>query len=370
MKIIFLSTGDPVFDRYPTGGGGIQYQIMGFSRELTKRGHEVYVLMRHDGVKEKVIDGVNFVGVKTHFKDLILTRIIFSKNAISKIMEINPEVLVLNERFSAFLPSRLEIPKVFFTHNYDAFKFYKQFAVRYNRLNHLIFPIKNRVEEGIMRRSNMVLCLNAAIEEYLHERGIKNAEVIPSCVDASEYSDRGDEDFILYAGRLNRVKGVEYLIRAFYALKDDYSHDLVLIGSGPDEERLKKIVSSLNIEDRVRFIPWVEKGELKGYYSKCTLFALPSLFETFGVVLLEAMASRKPSIASNIMGPKDIITSGKDGFLFERRNTDELRKCLELCLSDESLRRKIGKNARKTVEENYSFEKITNNLVRVFDGLI
>src|SRR3989304_5947270 len=100
MKIAFLSTGDPTFDKFPTGGGGIEYQIFGFSKELVKLGHEVYILKRFDGVEKEEIEGVNFIGVKTRLTDQVLTRIIFSKNSVEKIKEIKPDVLNLSERFS------------------------------------------------------------------------------------------------------------------------------------------------------------------------------------------------------------------------------------------------------------------------------
>jgi glycosyltransferase involved in cell wall biosynthesis len=368
MKIVFISTADPVLDKYPPGGG-IEYQIFGFSKELAKLGHQVYILKRFNGVEKEEINDIKIVKVKTQFGDLVLTRLIFSRNASKRIKEIKPDVINLSERFSAYFPSKLDIPKVFFTHNSDGFSLYRNFAIKYNKLNYFFFDIKRKIEEDVMRRSNVVIALNKSIERYLHTRGIINTIIIPNCINVSEYYNKGDDKFILYVGRLNQVKGIEYLIKAFYELKDTYPYNLVLVGSGPDKSRLKKMVASLNIESRVKFIPWLDNIKLKEYYSKCSVFVLPSLFETFGVVILEAMASSKPVIASDIMGPRDIITHSNNGFLFEKENVQELKKYLELCLSDKKLRNKIGRNARKAIEENYSFSKISKKLTKIYGQL-
>jgi glycosyltransferase involved in cell wall biosynthesis len=368
MKIVFVSTGDPIFDVY-THGGGIQYQISGFSKELVKLGHEIYILKRSDGLEKKEINGINLIGVKTHLRDQMLTRLIFSRNVIEKIKEIKPDVINLSERFSAYFPSKLDVPKVFFTHNSDAFSFYKKFAVEYNKFNYFFFDIKKRIEEDVMRRSARVVALNKGIQDYLHKRGITNTAIIPNCVDITKYQNESYSKYIMYVGRLDKVKGLDYLIKAFYELKDVYQHDLVLIGSGPDEGRLRKMVASMNIENRIKFIPWLDNMKLREYYSKCSVFVLPSLFETFGVVLLEAMASAKPVIASDVMGPRNIVTHGKNGFLFKKGNTQGLKKYLEVLLNDVKLRNRIGENARKTVEENYSFNKISGELLSLYEQL-
>ena len=113
----------------------------------------------------------------------------------------------------------------------------------------------------------------------------------------------------------------------------------------------------------------VNKTELKAYLAKCSIFVLPSLFETFGIVLIEAMASGKPVIASDIPGPQDIIRNGYNGFLFEKANEKELGKYLKLLIEDHSLRKQIGKNAQKTVEEQYTFEKVAEEYLSVFNTI-
>jgi glycosyltransferase involved in cell wall biosynthesis len=374
MKIVFVSPGYLYSDKLPFERRGSESEIYGISKEMVKRGHDVYITGRFGNLKGKeceTIDGIQFINIKTpHLKDEIIYEIgsslLYSKAAAKKIKQINPDVISLNERFSAYFPSKLNLPKTFTTHNPDAMAFYKEFALKSNRLNYIFFDVKKGIEESIMSRSDIIITLTKSIREYLHENGFTNTSIIPNAVDAEEYINNRDENFILYAGRFRKFKGVTYLIQAFSEISKDYDTDLLLVGSGPDEERIKKMAASKNLDDRVQFIPLVDKTKLREYLSKCKVFVFPSLFEAFGVVVIEAMASGKPVIASDIPGPKDIITQGYDGFLFEKQNVNELKRYLELCLSDEKLRRKIGENARKTVEEKYTFNKIAQEYFKIY----
>ena len=379
MEILFVSPGSLYSEKRPFKRLGSESQIYGISKEMIKQGHDVYVMGRFDNFKGKeyeTIDDIQFINIRTpHLKDESIHQIgsalLYSRAAAKKIKQINPDAISLTERFSAYFPSKLDIPKTFTVHNYDAMPFYRTFACNYNKLNYLFFDIKRKLEGQVMHCSDIIIPLNKSFKDYLHEYGFTNTYIIPNAVNIKEYSNKGDDSFVLYTGRLNKVKGLDCLIRAFFEISNEYSnYELVLTGTGPDEKRLKEMVTSLNIKSKVHFTSWLETKKLREYLSKCSVFVLPSLFECMPVALLEALASGKPVIASDIPGPKDIITHGYDGFLFEKENVDELKKYLELCFSDEKLRREIGKNARKTVEEKYTFNKISTQYLELYEGIL
>lgn len=379
MKILFVCQSASHSEKRPFGSGGTDSQIYGISSLMATQGHDVYVMSKFDGCDWKnsdvIIKGITFVNVRAPcLKDAIIgetaSALLLSKKMAERIKEINPDIITLTGRFTAYFPSKLNIPKVFVTHNPDAMEFYKDFAVKNNRLNYFYFPFKKRIEERVMSNSNAIIALNRDIQDYLVKKGFTNTYVIPNAVDVEKYRNECDDNFILYAGGFRKVKGINYLTKAFSEICDDYSTDLVLIGSGPDEKRLKTMVTAKNLNDRVHFIPLVGKTKLREYLSKCSVFVLPSLFECMPVTLLEAMASGKPVIASNIMGSKDIITHGHDGFLFERGNVSELKKYLELCIPNKDLRKKMGINARKTVEEKYTFEKVADHYLKLYEEVI
>lgn len=151
-------------------------------------------------------------------------------------------------------------------------------------------------------------------------------------------------------------------------IRDEF--ELVIGGFGPEKENLEDLKSKLGIKNRITFIPWLPKSDFIKKIASCSVYVLPSLCEPFGVVIIESTASGKPVIASNIPGPNEIITHGKDGFLFEAGNVFELKKYLELLLEDEKLRKRIGKNARRTVEERYTFEKVADSYIKLFEELL
>jgi len=378
VKILFVSPGLLYSKKRPFERLGSESVMYGVSKEMVKRGHEIYITGRFENFRARereIIDGIEFINIKTpHLKDECIhqtgSSLLYSKATAKKIRQINPDVISLNERFSAYFPSKLNIPKTFTTHNPDAMAFYREFALKSNRLNYVFFGIKRKIEESVMSRSDIIIALNKSIRDYLHENGFTNTHLIPNAVDAEKYMNKGDDNFILYAGRLSKVKRPTYLIQAFSEISKNSDTDLMFVGSGPEEARLKKIVASEKIEDRVHFIPMVGKDKLREYLSKCSIFILPSMFECMPVTLLEAMACGKPIITSDIPGPQDVITHGYDGFLFERENIEELKEYLEILLSDNILREKMGRNARKTIEEKFTFEKVADRYLEVFNELV
>jgi glycosyltransferase involved in cell wall biosynthesis len=287
-----------------------------------------------------------------------------------EIQKIKPDIICLNERISGLFPSRLQIPKIFITHNPDAMRFYKKFSIKINVLNLIFFDFKRIIEEQIFSHSDALIALNTKIKEYLEKQGYNKIIVIPNAVDPTIYFNQGDFNYILFAGRLNEVKGIPYLIQAFSEISHQFDTRLCIIGSGPQKQTIHNLASFYKINNKVDFYPMVLKKELRQYLSKCSIFVFPSLFETMGVTLLEAMASGKPVISSNIPGPKDIIIHGENGLLFERGNINELKECLIACLSNPQLRQILGENAKKTVVKKFSFNITSQQYLELFDYLI
>ncbi len=358
MRFVLLSTGDPVYDTFPNGGG-IQHQILGLATEIAKQGHEVHVICRAVEESELPESGVTFHPVDINPKKGILSRLTFSRKAVGLIDSINPDVVSAFERFSAYFPSLHSYPMSFTAENYDAFRYYRTFAINYNPINILVHPWKRRLEEGIMRRSRLVVALTHSIADYLRSVGIHHVNVIPNGVFSREYANYGDRRYVLYAGRLDAPKRVDLLIRAYWELKefrDEYP--LKVVGRGPHKNSLIKLVQDLGLSGCVEFKHWLPKTELRTYLGRCTVFVLPSDYETFGISLLEAMACSKPVVASDIPGPREIVDESVNGLLFERGNASDLAAKLRACLQNPPERERMGTMARRKVEDFYDFAVI------------
>jgi glycosyltransferase involved in cell wall biosynthesis len=318
---------------------------------------------------------VRFVDVKPgdlkdHAFHEIASCMIYSKNVTRTAKEIRPDIVCLNDRLAGYFPSKLAIPKTFTTHNPDAMTFYRNFSVEKNKLNSVLFGIKNKMEKTVMSRSDAIIALTKSIQEYLGIEGIERSYLIPNAVDPRDYSNRGDDGYILYAGRLNKVKGLVYLLDAFSQVQNEIDSNLLLVGSGDEDQNLRRIVVSKGMQRRVHFVPMVGKKELAEYLSKCSVFVLPSIFEIMPVVMLEAMASEKTVIASRISGPKDVIEHGRNGLLFEKGDVRELSRLLRETLGDKQLRLRLGRCARDTVLSRHTFEKIAVQYERVFKTIL
>jgi glycosyltransferase involved in cell wall biosynthesis len=378
MKICFVSPGVLYTSDRKFHQQGSESVILGISRCLSKKGHQVYITGRFKDFEDNEMynEDINFINIKSpYLRDdkiyQIGSAILYSKGVSRELNKLDVDVLSLNERFSAFFPSKLNIPKTFTTHNPDAMDFYKSFAFKNNKLNYAFFGLKKKIEECVISNSDKIVILNRFIADYLKDRGFDNTTIIPNAVDVKKYFNREDDNFILYAGRLSNVKGISYLIKAFSKINketDDFS--LLIVGSGPEEFKLKSLVQKENIESKVQFCPMANKTKLREYLSRCSVFVLPSLFEMMPVTLLEGMASSKPVIASNIPGPADIITHSYNGLLFEKGNIAELSEYLKILIENKDLRDKLGRNARKTVEKWYTFKKVAERYEKLFSALV
>lgn len=378
MKILFIPPiGLKIVADYKSEQqmGAIEQQIFGLAKKLFSRGHETFIVRGWKSLKEtEIISGVKFINVNVRFmqrgfqEKVSLIRfpisntqlLSFSVRAYKKLKALNPDIINTSSLDTHYFSSKLNIPnsrKAFTAYNYNFFSDGGATSC-----------LKRKIIKNIISDSDAMVVLTEGMKNYLNDWGFKVDYVIPCALNLSDYSYGGDEGFILSAQRLVPHKRLEDLIKAYSEIIDNVKEDLVIIGSGPCESKLKSYAISLGLKDRVHFVPFLPKSDYHGYLSKCSIFVLPSKAEAFGVVIIEAMASGKPVVARNIIGPKDIITHGHDGFLFG--NNYELKKYLQLLLSDKGLRKKLGKNARRTVEQNYTFDKISKQYLKLYERLI
>lgn len=186
------------------------------------------------------------------------------------------------------------------------------------------------------------------------------------CLQKKEQPTTGDLNFvldILFVAALDRAhyfKGVDVLLHAMGRLRERGIDNwrLNIVGDGDMRREYELLVKSLNIGDRVVFRGRLSDEELVNIYKTVNLFILPSInnHEAFGIVLIEAMASGNPVIASNLPGVRSVFTNGEQGFFVQPGDVEDLRKKIALFAQDEILSQLMGKKARVLVEEKYSLE--------------
>jgi rhamnosyl/mannosyltransferase len=171
--------------------------------------------------------------------------------------------------------------------------------------------------------------------------------------------------FIFFAGRLFKTKGAHVLIEAVRNL----DCNLVLAGEGPELEPLKSLVGKLGVGDRVFFVGSQKKKRLKEFYNAAEVFCLPSISnqESFGLVLLEAMAAGKPVISTELgTGTTFINQHGETGLVVKPEDVDMLGEAIKRLMSDEVFRLKLGKNALKRANDLFREEVVLSRIVELY----
>jgi glycosyltransferase involved in cell wall biosynthesis len=176
--------------------------------------------------------------------------------------------------------------------------------------------------------------------------------------------------YILYVGRLERKKNTPALIEAFSIMRDknkDIQHKLVLVGDacfGYDE--VKYQIQEYLLEDEVIMPGWVEETDMQSVYCGADAFIFPSLYEGFGIPVIQAMACEVPVAASNASSIPEVV--GDAALLFDPNDVDSMAKAMTKVIIDSALRERLVERGRKQVE-NFNWEKCAKETLEVINSL-
>ncbi len=174
--------------------------------------------------------------------------------------------------------------------------------------------------------------------------------------------ERADPAELLFVGRLQEFKGVQDAIAALPALEQALGRParLTIIGDGPSRPALEAQAAALRAagsHSEVRFLGWLDPAALPAAYQAASLLLLPSYVEGHSNVILEALASGLPCVASDAPGIRETITGGREGILIPPRDPDALARAAARVLADAETWRSMSRNARARAEE-FTWDKI------------
>ena len=172
-------------------------------------------------------------------------------------------------------------------------------------------------------------------------------------------------DFVIgFVGRLVKIKGCTDLIKAVNLLvKKNKKIKLLVAGEGSEKNELVNLTKEFNLEKNVRFLGYVE--DIKGFYNCLDVVVIPSHWESFGIVGLEAQAMGVPVIASNVEGLNEIITDKETGMLFKPKNEKDLAEKIKLVCKNIELRKKLIKNGLENVK-TYTLNEYITKLNKIY----
>jgi phosphatidylinositol alpha-mannosyltransferase len=236
-------------------------------------------------------------------------------------------------------------------------------------------PIGKWILRRWFRKLDGKIAVSKAAAEFArgHFPGYYN--IIPNGVDVDHFSPdvAPIDEFcdgklnILFVGRLEKRKGVKYLLEAFKQVKQEIPDSrLIIVGPGTRlRHKYEKRVARSNLKD-VIFVGFVSYDELPRYYKTADILCAPATGqESFGIILLEAMAVGKPIVASNIEGYASVVTHGAEGLLVPPADKERLAQALLSLLTDQSLRHEMGAKGRAKALE-YSWEQIAQRVLNYY----
>ncbi len=178
----------------------------------------------------------------------------------------------------------------------------------------------------------------------------------------------GEEKLLIHASNYRAVKRVEDVILIFLEVKKQLKCKLLLLGTGPGIEEIRKMVHEYHLEKEVFFIG--KSRDIDSYIASADLFLLPSSQESFGLAALEAMAYGVPVIASNVGGLPELIESGQTGFLEPVGDTKAMAADALRLLTDQTLYEKISKNAQEIARTKFSVDTILPKYVSYYERVL
>ena len=199
-------------------------------------------------------------------------------------------------------------------------------------------------------------------------------DIIPNGIDVARFRGaaplprlRGDAPRILFLGRFNEPrKGFKYLLRAMPLVHQHFPEArLIVVGAGKPE-RYQKLIDQHGIRN-IEFVGMVPRDELPRYYASCDIFCAPSIArESFGIVLLEAMAAGKPVVASDIPGYASVMSNRREGLLVPPKEPHSLALALVRLLADPAMRRELAANGERTAER-YAWSQVAAAVLAIYE---
>lgn len=224
--------------------------------------------------------------------------------------------------------------------------------------------------ENVLRKAQRLIATSDSLNSRAREFGLPNVQTINNPVDIASFcpnmsSTSRNTKKLLSVGRLEHQKGFDLLIEAVASLKGKVTFELEIVGEGSERNHLHRKVDELNLNNTITLTGRANRETVIEKMQNCDLYVLPSRNETFGNVLIEAMACGKPVVATRCGGPEGIVTSST-GLLCAPSDPESLAKSIEQALAIDWDPKKI----RKHVEDNYSPELFTRRMKEVYKKVI
>lgn len=393
MNICFLCEDNVLYSK-----GGVQTYTKALAYGLSSRGHNVYIICRGEREVLSNIGGVNFCMIAPeklklpalYGKPLANSRADFSYGCYQKLQQLKKSFYIdivespIWDSYG-FVSSYLEKEVPIVTRLQTPLKMVIE---TFNMENSADLELLTEYESALLENSAAIItisdCVKQTIEE-LYDMSFSQPvykNYLGISPERLAVSSRGDDERleVFYIGRLERRKGIDSIISALPQLMQKYDNlDFYLAGdySIYDEvigDTYKHKFETENKDaawmDRVHFLGKISDEEREQHFADCDVFVAPSLYESFGLIFIEAMRYGKSVIGCSVGGMKEVVKDGVTGILCQPGSPDSFRESLESLLNDKRLRENMGEAGLERLNELFTEEKMCEICEKIFRNVI
>lgn len=350
-------------------GGGVQECVGAMRTELMKRGHDVHIITPLSReAKENPPEGSILVGsgadVRSPFSTTAQVSVSFSAEQLEKVVQTHKfDILHFHEPWVPVLARQLLAKSD--SVNIATFHARMPDGVITKTIEKVITPYT----KSVLKSFDSLTAVSDAAAQYVRSLTNEPVQIIPNGIDLSKYKPakvkkQSDRQNILFIGRLERRKGVNYLIDAFARLNDE-SCELLIAGNGPDRAKLESQVKHKRLKN-VRFLGYVSEEEKISLLQNADVFCSPAIYgESFGIVLLEAMACGTPTVAANNPGYTSVMQGRGMISLVNPEDSHQFARRLALMLYDKELAELWRKWALKNITQ-YDYKNVVDQYEKLY----
>ena len=369
MKILRVAS-----DLYPAVVGGYGIHVHEMSKMQAEKGHDVTVLTANPEGRpeEERVDGYQVIRFNHSFRMVGNT---ISPTLFFRLMEMRNDFDVIHAHSHLFFPTNVcalvkkygSAPLVITNHGIMSAS-----APRWLNVGYM-----NTLGRWTLNAADRVICYTPVERDLLvsefgvHPGGIA---VIPNGVNTDvftpDWSRRDDEHRrLLWVGRYVRGKGIEYLIHAAAGLVREFPGlMLTLIGEGGGEGEIRRLVSELDLDGHVEFLPFMSYAAMLGQYQRAEMLVLPSLHEGVPRTMLEAMSCGRPVVISEFDHLRSIVDGS--GLMFPKADVPALADAIRRLLSDPDWANSLGRAGRDTIIRQNSWNNTVESTLDLYGQLV
>ncbi len=374
--------------------GGISPHVYHLSRSLARNGVKVYVVTCDfpGAPQHEVLDGVEVYRIDSYKNPspdfatwVYLMNVNMQKEAATIIRNLGGNVDVLHAHDWLVATAGIGLKHVF-----RKPLFATMHSTEIGRRNGIHFDYERMIHETeawlTYEAWKVICCSDYMVSHVRWAFGLPPDKqvMIPNGVDANVYAEIQKKDLtqfrskfalpseriVLFVGRLVYEKGIHVLVNAIPRVLEKVNVKTIIVGNGYMKEQISSLVKGLGIDRKVMFTGFVDDETLRRLQTCADVSVVPSLFEPFGIVALEAMAAKSPVVVSDTGGLGEIVDHDTDGIKVYTNNPDSLAWGITRILTDDKNANRLRNNAFKKIQEKYNWGRIAQQTEEIYRNVL